>query len=192
MTTLSSARAAAARYDATSILLHWVTALLIATLWGVGQTIDFWPRGLPRIEYRSVHFLLGAALAGVILARLGWRATRGRRLPVEGPRLAALAARIVHHLLYALVVLTLGLGVLTAFAQGDSVFGLFALPAWGAGLARSLRGWHSLAANAILVVAGLHAAAALGHHFVLRDGTLRRMLPARTGSARRGGARFGA
>jgi cytochrome b561 len=38
-------------------------------------------------------------------------------------------------------------------------------------------GWHALAANAILVVAGVHAAAALFHHYILRDPTLRRMLP---------------
>ena len=37
--------------------------------------------------------------------------------------------------------------------------------------------WHALAANAILIVAGVHGAAALFHHFVLRDATLRRMLP---------------
>jgi cytochrome b561 len=37
--------------------------------------------------------------------------------------------------------------------------------------------WHALAANAILILAGVHAAAALFHHFILRDGVLRRMLP---------------
>ena len=42
---------------------------------------------------------------------------------------------------------------------------------------RLIHGWHALAANAILIVAGLHAAAALFHHFILRDATLRRMLP---------------
>jgi cytochrome b561 len=29
----------------------------------------------------------------------------------------------------------------------------------------------------VLILAGLHAAAALFHHYVLRDGVLRRMLP---------------
>ena len=42
---------------------------------------------------------------------------------------------------------------------------------------RLIHGWHELAANAILIVAGLHAAAALFHHYILRDATLRRMLP---------------
>ena len=39
--------------------------------------------------------------------------------------------------------------------------------------------WHAIAANTILILAGLHASAALAHHYLLRDGTLVRMLPRR-------------
>ncbi|HEY1090070.1 MAG TPA: cytochrome b/b6 domain-containing protein [Burkholderiaceae bacterium] len=39
--------------------------------------------------------------------------------------------------------------------------------------------WHALAANSLLIVAGLHAAAALWHQFVRKDGVLRRMWPAK-------------
>jgi cytochrome b561 len=44
-------------------------------------------------------------------------------------------------------------------------------------LGHDLQSWHATAANAILVLAGIHAAAALFHHYVWRDGVLRRMLP---------------
>ena len=40
-----------------------------------------------------------------------------------------------------------------------------------------IEGWHALATNTVLMVAGLHTAAALFHHFILRNATLRRMLP---------------
>ena len=54
------------------------------------------------------------------------------------------------------------------------------IPAYDPGnrsLTRLVHGWHALAANTVLIAAGLHAAAALFHHFILRDATLRRMLP---------------
>ena len=178
------APAGAMRYDAASIALHWTTALLVAALWIIGQTINDWPKGPLRVDYRSVHILLGTLLACVIVARLAWRASRGTRLPIEGPWILALAARAVHWALYVLVCVTVVLGLLTAFGQADSLFGLFSLPSFTAPngtLPRTLRGWHSLCANAVLILAGLHAAAALGHHYVLRDPTLRRMLPRRLG-----------
>ncbi len=180
MSRIDPVRAVAARYDATTIALHWTTAVLVGTLWIMGQTIDFWPRGALRVDYRSVHMTLGVLLGAVLLARLAWRASRGAHVPAEGPRLAALAAKAVHWALYALVCTTIALGLLTAFAQGDSVFGLLTLPSFAAGdraIPRALFDWHSLAATTVLIVAGLHAAAALGHHYLLRDRTLRRMLP---------------
>jgi cytochrome b561 len=176
------ARIAAVRYDATTIALHWTTAVLVAALWIIGQTVDFWPAGPLRVDYRSVHILLGVVLGGVIVARLAWRLSAGRRLPAEGPPLMALAARAVHWGLYGLLCLAVGLGVLNAFAHGDNLFNLGRLPVWPAGpasLARQIRGWHALAANGVLILAGLHAAAALMHHHLMRDNTLRRMLPRR-------------
>ncbi len=184
MSSTRTVRAVTVRYDATSIALHWITALLVATLWIIGQTINDWPKGPLRVDYRSVHILLGTLLGCVIVARLAWRATRGARLPIEGPALLAFAARAVHWVLYALVGVTVVLGLLTAFGQGDSLFGLFSLPTYAAPhatLPHTLRNWHSLCADAILILAGLHATAALGHHYVLRDPTLRRMLPRRLG-----------
>lgn len=190
MSRLDPVRAAAARYDSTTIALHWATALLVAVLWILGETVDFWPRGPLRLDHRSLHIVLGVLLGGVILVRLAWRAAGGARLPVEGPPLMAGAARMVHWALYALVCLTIGLGVLNAFAHGDSLFGLANLPTWpamgptvgpaaGSALPRQIGEWHGLAANAVLILAGLHAAAALMHHYVLSDHTLRRMLPDR-------------
>jgi cytochrome b561 len=93
-------------------------------------------------------------------------------------------ARAVHFLLYALLIGTVALGVTNAWVRGDPIFNLFKLPSFAPG-DKALRGaigdYHALAANALLILAGLHAAAALFHHFILQDATLRRMLPWRAG-----------
>jgi cytochrome b561 len=167
-------------YDGVTIALHWASAVLVTLLWVVGQTIDFAPSGPLRIDYRSLHMLLGVMLVLVFSARVIWRLARGRSLPTHDSGLMGLAARLTHGALYLLIPTTLVLGLANVWVRGDVVFNLFTVPAFDPGN-RALRlligDWHALAANAILIVAGVHAAAALFHHFVLRDGVLRRMLP---------------
>jgi len=171
------------RHASTTIVLHWLTALLIVALWTIGQTIDFAPKGALRVDYRSIHMTLGVTLGKVLIVRLVWRATRGGMLPALQQGMMLLVARATHWLLYALLVVTITLGVLNIWAQGDSVYNLVTVPQWHPGdrlFVHRIGDWHALAANAVLIVAGLHSAAALFHHFVLRDATLRRMLPWQT------------
>ncbi len=167
-------------YDRRTIALHWLTAGLVVTLWCLGQTIDWFPKGSPRVSARSVHILLGATLAIVIARRVAWRATDGRRLPPADGGWIGHVAKASHHLLYALVVATVALGFLNAFARGDSLFGIVALPQLGGGdkaLRGSIGNLHGLFANALLITAAVHAAAAVGHLVVRRDDVMRRMLP---------------
>jgi len=167
-------------HDRAVIVLHWLTAVLVAALRIIGQTIDFAPSGPLRVDYRSLHIVLGGTLGMVIVVRAIWRATRGGMLaPLDRGLLLAIA-RLVHWVLYILLFVTVGLGLANAWVRGDSLFNLFSIPSFAPGdkaLRELIGDWHALAANAILIVAGLHAAAALFHHFVLRDATLRRMLP---------------
>jgi cytochrome b561 len=76
------------------------------------------------------------------------------------------------------------LGLVTESLRGDSFFGLFKLPSYGDfspearhAVADQFAGYHNLAATVLLCLAGLHAGAALIHHFLLKDGVLRRMAP---------------
>ncbi len=167
------------RYDRTTIALHWAVAVLVALIWGIAQIIDLFPRGPLRVDARSVHIVLGVALAGVMVIRVFWRAGSGRVLPPAAKGLAHLAARVVHFALYGLVIAEVLLGMANAWFRGDSIFGLFSLPGYP-----PLRGivgdLHAIGANLILAAAGVHAAAALLHHFVLRDGVLLRMIPRRS------------
>ncbi|HEX3843302.1 MAG TPA: cytochrome b/b6 domain-containing protein [Steroidobacteraceae bacterium] len=168
------------RYDGVSILLHWVTAALVVILWTLGQTIDFFPKGAPKIDARSTHFVLGATLGIVLLIRVTWRVSAGRSLPLADPGWIGIAARIVHYGLYALLAATLVLGVFNAWQRGDVLFNVYTLPKLIPGdltLKRTLEGLHGDFADIVLIVAGLHALAALAHHYLLRDSVLRRMLP---------------
>jgi cytochrome b561 len=137
------------------------------------------PNGPLRVDYRSVHILLGVALGLILLARLGWRLTHHPLPPIDSGLLLAVA-RATHWLLYVLLIVAVALGLGNVWVRGDAIFNLFKVPAYDPGnraLMHQVGGWHALAANAVLIVAGLHAAAALAHHYVLRDATLRRMLP---------------
>ena len=166
------------RYDRSMILLHWLTALLIAVAWVGAQVIDLFPRAA-RPPVLSVHLAVGLAVGLLLLGRAMLRFGGRAVLPPAEPGLLERAGRATHLLLYALLAALVVLGLANAWARADSLFGLVSLSAVPAerGLRRTIGGLHELAANAILVVAGLHAAAALFHHYVLRDGVLRRMLP---------------
>ena len=171
-------------YDGKTIALHWLTVLLVVGQWLGAHAIDWFPRGVLRTDMRSLHIVFGSFLAVLIVARLAWRWTRGRALLSPDHGALKLAAAIVHALLYLLVVATVGLGLLNAWVRGDSLFGLVNLPKLAMGgkaLNDQVEHLHALAANAILVVAALHATAALWHQYWRRDGLLRRMIPALRG-----------
>ena len=165
-------------YDSKTIRLHWLTAGLVIALWCLGQTIDWFPCGLPRIFARSSHITAGAALALLLAYRMYWRLTAGLRLPALG-RLDHLA-RPVHLLLYVGLIAAVVAGLANTWVRGDNLFTLFRIPALDSGN-RALRGQveevHALAANLLLMLSALHAAAGLAHHYLLKDGVLRRMWP---------------
>lgn len=172
-------------YDRRTIVLHWLTATLVLALWIVGQTIDFFPKGAPGVTVRSLHIMAGALLALVVAWRgvawrIVWRRRGGAHLPVADPGLAGAAAVVVHRVLYGLVIAVVVLGIANVWIRGDTLFDWFTAPAF-APANRDLReqvvDLHGLAANTLLAVAALHAAAAIWHHVVRKHGVLRRMWP---------------
>ena len=177
---VTAAIAKPARYDGISILLHWLTAALVVILWTLGQTIDFFAKGAPKIDARSVHITLGATLGIVLIVRVLWRASAGRRLPLANSGWLGVTAKVVHYGLYLLVGVTVVLGIFNAWQRGDVLFNVYTIPKLIPGdlaLKRTLEDLHGDFADVVLIVAGLHAAAALAHHYLLRDRVLRRMLP---------------
>jgi cytochrome b561 len=170
----------AERYDRITILFHWTIAILVVVQWLGAQVIDWFPSGPLRIDARSVHITLGVTVTALLAARLAWRATGGRRLPPAGQGVLEIAARATHWALYLLLIAMVSVGLFLTWTRGDSLFNLFNLPAYSPGdksLARQVQELHATIGWLILAVAGLHAAAALVHRFVWRDGVLERMLP---------------
>lgn len=171
------------RYDSKTIVFHWLTAGLIVVMWGLAQVIDFFPTAV-RVYPRSAHILIGLALLVIFGMRLFWRNTSGRHLPPADRGILALAAKGAHWGLYIVVGVTLVLGVYYEAIRGDNILNLGRLPSIAPGdkaLRNMVGDWHGTAANIILILAGLHAAAGLVHHYVLKDGVLRRMLSSQPG-----------
>lgn len=167
-------------YDGFSIVLHWLTAFFVVSLWTLGQTLSYFPKGAPRNAALSVHILLGITVGTVLLVRIAWRSSAGRRLPPADSGWQDRLAQSVHHGLYVLLVVTVALGLSRAWLHGNTVFDWFAFPkpAFSTrALTRTVGGLHGDLADIVVIVAGLHAAAALAHHYLLRDSVLRRMLP---------------
>jgi cytochrome b561 len=173
--------ASALRYDRRTIVLHWLTAALVISLWILGQAIDWFPKGSLRVFARSTHISLGVALAFVLVARIGWRFDRRAvHLPPAGLGWLDKVATVTHWLLYGLLAVTVALGIANTWVRGDTIFDLFKIPAFDTsnkGLREAVEELHALAANALVIVAFFHAAAALVHHHVWKDDVLRRMRP---------------
>lgn len=168
------------QYDSTTIALHWLTAVMIVALWSIGQVADFFPRGVWRTNVWSIHVSLGFALITVLAWRIVWRFFGRRRLPFPYPGLTHVLASASHALLYILVSVVVTLGVVNAFVRGFTLFDVFALPQFGdSEMKKPITFWHGVFANLLMLTALAHAGAALFHHYVLKDGVLQRMVPAR-------------
>jgi cytochrome b561 len=167
------------RYDRRTIALHWSCAALGLLIWVAGQTIDFFPKGMPRITARSVHISVGLVLAALVAARIRWRLRGGTRLPAA-PGPSGAMAGAMHSLLYLLLCAVVAVGIACVWIRGDTLFNLFTVPAFAPGntaLRHDAVDLHGWLANALLAAAALHALAALWHQYVRKDGVLLRMLP---------------
>jgi cytochrome b561 len=172
------------RYGAVAQALHWLTVALVAVAWLLGTFGDDLPKGAARATGLFVHISAGLAILAVLVVRLLWR-LGDPPPPPESTILGAWldhVARFAHYALYILLVAVPLTGIVVQFARGDALplFGLFDIASpWTADrpFARSVKEIHELLAHSLVILAGVHAAAALVHHWALRDRTLARMLP---------------
>jgi len=175
------------RYDRLTRTFHWLTAALVIFMFASAHVWENLEKGTPlRKGLQSVHISLGIAMAVLIAARILWRVFGGNHPKADNHPALNVVAKIAHGCLYLLLLTQVTLGFLFRWAQGEpfNFFGLFPVPApfvIDHELRGTLGGLHNNVAWAIIVLAGLHACAALWHHYIQRDSTLRRMLPAPRG-----------
>jgi cytochrome b561 len=171
-------------YSPPAQLFHWSTALLVLFAWLLGSFGDDLPKGSIRDLGAFVHVSAGQLIVVLLLSRLAWRAISSPP-PPETTSLGKWADRggvAMHYILYALLAAAPVAGVLTLFANGDGLplFGLGEIPSpWvrDKAFAHDVKEIHETLANALMVLALVHAVAALMHHFYFHDRTLKRMLP---------------
>ncbi|MEO6012266.1 MAG: cytochrome b [Devosia sp.] len=170
------------RYDGVTIAFHWLTAALVLVLFGTSLLWNYAPRDWGMRSLEDVHVSLGIALAVLLVARLIWRVVAGRKLRAVGTAITAPLSKLVHWLLYGLLALQVGLGFGLRWMQGEdfSFFGLFSIPsllASNRALSHQIESLHNITAWTLIYVVAGHAAAALIHHYAIKDGVLKRMLP---------------
>jgi cytochrome b561 len=171
-------------YDNVSIWLHWATALLVVIQFALSQTWGWFGRAAHEFM-EDTHMSFGVVLTAVIVARIVWRLLPGHQVPAVTTGWVRLAAKGVHYLLYVLLVAEATLGFAFRWGAGRPMafFGLGIPPLIGE-MARPdrrfLRELHEWIGWAIIIIALLHALAALYHHYVVKDRVLTRMLPRRT------------
>ena len=169
-----------AAYGIVTRLVHWLMALAIFALFALGAwmvTLEYdspYYKSGPDV-HRSVGILVGAAL----LFRVFWRAVNVHPDDGELKPFERIAARIAHWSFYVLIALITVSGYLISSSDGQpvDVFGLFSVPSvvTSQGLSDTAGYIHRVLAYLTMALAGLHAAAAVKHHFVDRSSILTRM-----------------
>ena len=150
-----------ANYSSVQIALHWAVAVLILLAWlsaeGAEEAIEAAEKGAATGFVPHVAF--GMAILALVVLRLMIRLARGAPAAPGVPgSLQVKAANWGHRLLYLLMI-AVPLG-------GVSI--------WFGGMDNG--DIHGLFANLLLAVALGHALMALYHHYVLKDGLIRRMM----------------
>lgn len=173
------------RYSPVEQAFHWLTAVvvLVAFIYGPGGS-EQRVYSAARDFDRQLHETLGLTVFALSILRLAWWAFDRRPEEPPMPRWMSVASRTVQVALYVLLFALPITAICGAWLEGHPLTllgGIRIGPLLGEShdLGRSIATLHTWLGDAIMWIAGLHAAAALFHHFVLRDRVLRSMLPGR-------------
>lgn len=173
-------------YSKALATVHWIMAALIIFLIIAIEAREFIPRDNPlRGQVKALHFSLGLAALGFLVIRLGLRLASPTPAIVPKPASWQIGLSHATHLaLYLLMIALplLGWATLSALGKDISFFGIAVPPiiAEGKEFGKNLEEVHKTLGNVMMYLIGLHAAAALFHHAIVKDNTLVRMLPGKS------------
>lgn len=161
-------------YPKAIIHSHWLTVILVA--------IAYLTSGNPVRDglIGQIHVLSGMGVALMLLMRIPLRVIFRKQIPVHQMALwQKILAHLMQLVLYVMMLLIpmSGMLALSSNTMEFSIFGLplpLLMPSYTIDLVGS---WHESLGNAFITLAGLHALAALIHHFYYKDNVLRSMKP---------------
>ncbi|HEX5207892.1 MAG TPA: YceI family protein [Steroidobacteraceae bacterium] len=171
------------RWGTVSQLLHWLIVVLIAAQAALGLTGIMLPLGVGKLAVLATHKSMGVTILGLAALRLLWRWMNPTPpLPSNLKPYERILAHFTHKGLYVLLFAMPLTGWMMTSARGfpASWFNVFQLPDFvpkSESLYDAMVVTHATLASCLAVIVALHIAGALKHHFVLKDDTLRRMLP---------------
>ncbi len=175
---------AAGRYNNVAIALHWVVAVLVLVMIGLGIYMTDIPRGTPdRSFFYNLHKSIGLTTGIIVLSRLWWRKKHPPPpLPASMPVWQVTASNISHALLYTCLIMMpiAGFSASQFTKYGVTYFGLFKIPPMASPqevIYDLFQGVHENTAYVLMVLVVVHVLAALQHLLVKKDGIFQRMLP---------------
>lgn len=172
-----------AKWGAISQSFHWLVALFIFAMFGMGWIMVDMAFSIQKFKLYSWHKSLGIIILAVVALRLSWRFMNiTPSLPNHMNTFEKLAAHGAHVALYLFMIAMPITGWLMSSASGltVNVFGFFEIPdliAADVDTATTLKTIHYWLSWAFLALIGSHLGAALYHHFIHRDNVLKSMLP---------------
>lgn len=173
-----SAKSTSTHYGTVAVSIHWLSALLIIALMGTGVLADRTLDPAGKASLLQFHAPLGISILLLTVARIVWwlRADTKPAPLATGPAWQERIASFVHVALYVIILgmASSGIGMFILSGAGPIIFGgdPATLPDFKDFLPRTP---HGIGAKAMIALLALHAGAALFHHFVRQDATLRRM-----------------
>ena len=172
-----------ARYTRIAMLLHWVMALLIFFLFGLGWYMTELPETPVRAVPFSIHKSTGLLVFTLLWVRLFWRLMNPPPpLPPTVEQWKRILSTWVHRTFYLLLILQPVSGYLSSMFSGHKTnFFNMPLPQWGwksEPLNFLFTDIHSGISDVLLICIVIHLLGAVSH-MVQRDGLIYRMLPVR-------------
>jgi cytochrome b561 len=170
------------QYGTTAKVLHWLVVALLVVQYPIGWLMPDIHRGMKPGIGMTLHISFGLVILILIVLRLAWRLTHPVVPESSLPAWQRLCSEGVHWLLYVLVLATTVTGWLFASFRGWGVSLFFLAPmpmlaSENAATGKMIDGLHQAMEWSLLVVIGVHVAAALAHIFIYRDRIMQRMLP---------------
>jgi cytochrome b561 len=172
-----------AHYRAPAKMLHWLTALAVFSVVPLGLAMVSAIPGPQQNQLYDLHRSFGALILTLTALRLLWRLYSPPPPAISDlPAWQRQAAQAIHAALYVLLfaVPLIGWVGTSAFGARIRIFGLFDLPMLvdkNRDLADVSLSVHVYLAFTLCALFFVHIAAAMHHHFVRKNGVLRRMLP---------------